>query len=300
MQELHVDTPEGLERLCAEIRSSPWLALDTEFVREKTYHPRFCLLQLSNGELAASVDPIALEDLSPLLEIIYDQAVVKVFHSAHQDLEIFHHLWDRLPTPLFDTQPAAKLAGLGDQIGYANLVNTLLDHQLEKGHTRTDWSRRPLRTEQLRYALDDVIYLGEIYLKLLELLGEKRDDATLQQAFDRLADPATYVMQPQDAWLRVKARKYLKGNQLAVLQALAGWREREAKRADRPRGWILSNEALFELSRRHPTRTEQLKRIRGLTPGIIQRRGKQLARLVEEALALPEAQWPVEKRRGRD
>ena len=295
MQELHIDTPQGLERLCATLRDSPWLALDTEFMREKTYYPQFCLLQICNGEIAASVDPLALDELSPLLEILYDENIEKVFHAGRQDLEIFHHLWGRLPTPLFDTQPAAELAGLGDQIGYARLVHTLLDHQLEKGHTRTDWSRRPLRPEQLRYALDDVIYLTRIYLKLRESLGERRNDETLRKAFAQLADPTTYVIPPQDAWLRIKARKFLEGNQLAVLQALAGWRESEAMRADRPRGWILKNEALIELSRRHPTRPEQLKHIRGLTPKVIQRRGKLLAQLIEQALELPEDRWPVEK-----
>jgi len=239
-----------------------------------------------------------LDDLSPLLEILYEEKIVKVFHSGRQDLEIFHHLWGRLPTPLFDTQPAAELAGLGDQIGYARLVHTLLDHQLEKGHTRTDWSRRPLQPEQLRYALDDVIYLTKIYLKLRESLGEREQDERLQKAFALLADPATYVMPPQDAWRRVKAHKYLQGDQLAVLQALAGWRESEAVRANRPRGWILKNEALIELSRRQPTRPEQLKNIRGLTPKIIQRRGKQLVQLIERALELPEEQWPVVEKRG--
>ncbi len=296
MQELHIDTPEGLEQLCEPIQNSPWLALDTEFMREKTYYPQFCLLQVCNGEIAASVDPIILEDLSPLLDIIYDENIVKVFHAGRQDLEIFHNLWGRLPTPLFDTQPAAELAGLGNQIGYANLVHTLLAHQLEKGHTRTDWSKRPLHFAQLRYALDDVIYLGKIHLALQTSLGERQHDAALQNAFALLADPTTYVTPPEDAWLRIKARKYLQGDQLAVLQVLAGWRETEAIRADKPKGWILKNEVLIELSRRQPKKPEHLKHIRGLTPGIIQRRGKHLVNLIENALELPEAQWPVEKK----
>ena len=297
MQELHIDTPEGLQQLCGLIQKSPWLALDTEFMRESTYYPRFCLLQVCNGEIAASVDPIILKDLSPLLEIIYDENIMKVFHAGRQDLEIFHYLWGRLPTPLFDTQPAAELAGLGNQIGYARLVHTLLDHQLEKGHTRTDWSKRPLHPDQLRYALDDVIYLRKIYLKLQESLGERQDDEALQEAFAQLADPATYLIPPEHAWLRIRTRKYLQDDQLAVLQALAGWRESEARRADKPKGWILKNDVLIELSRRQPKKSEHLKHIRGLTPGIIQRRGKHLVKLIEEALELPEAQWPVEKKR---
>ncbi len=296
MQEFHIDTPEGLAQLCERLQDSRWLALDTEFMREKTYYAQLCLLQISDGEIAASVDPLALQDLSPLLDIIYDENIVKVFHSGRQDLELFHQLWERLPQPLFDTQPAAELAGLGNQIGYANLVHTLLDHQLEKGHTRTDWSKRPLHANQLRYALDDVIYLARIYLKLQESLENLQDDASLQKELSRLADPATYVTKPEDAWLRVRARKFLKGDQLAVLQALAGWRETEAMHSDKPRGWILKNDVLIELSRVQPKTTEQLKKIRGLTGGIVQRRGNLLLKLIRDALELPQQQWPVERR----
>ncbi|MES9874721.1 MAG: ribonuclease D, partial [Candidatus Sedimenticola sp. 6PFRAG7] len=160
MQELFVDTPKQLNALCEQLRGSPWLALDTEFVREKTYHPNFCLLQVANGEVAACVDPLVLDDITPLLDIIFDSGITKVFHAARQDLEIFQHLWQRLPVPLFDTQLAATLLGMGDQVGYGNLVKKTLGLELEKGHARTDWARRPLQETQLRYALDDVIYLG--------------------------------------------------------------------------------------------------------------------------------------------
>ncbi len=297
MQEFHVDSPEGLAGLCEQLRDSPWLALDTEFMREKTYYAQLCLLQVSNGELAASIDPLKLPDLSPLLDIVYDPGAVKVFHSGRQDLELFHQLWGRLPQPLFDTQPAAELAGFGNQVGYANLVRKMLGHELEKGHTRADWSRRPLRPEQLRYALDDVIYLGRMYLKLRDDLGERLNDAALQRELDRLSDPTTYVTRPEDAWLRLKARKFLKGNQLAVLQALAGWRETEAIRADKPRGWILKNEALFELSRTRPQTPEQLNKVRGLPHGLIKRRGAQLLKLIGQTLELPESEWPREPRK---
>ncbi len=299
MKELHVNTTEGLQQLCDAIRPSHWLALDTEFIREKTYYPRLCLLQVCNGDIAASVDPIALSDLSPLLDILYDPAILKVLHSAWQDLEIFQHRWNRLPVPLYDTQAAAHLAGIGDHVGYANLVRIMLDHELPKGQTRTDWSRRPLSELQLRYALDDVIYLGEIYLKLKEVLRDREDDEQLQQAFALLADPATYSTPPERAWQRIKARRYLGGVQLAVLQALADWRETEAMRADKPRGWILKDDVLVELSRRQPKTLNQLKRIRGLTAGVIERRGTHLLKLIGEALNLPEERWPREQGKVR-
>jgi len=295
MQELHVESPEQLTTLCAAIRESQWLALDTEFMREKTYFPQLCLLQICNGDIAASVDPLSVPSMEPLLEIIYDPAISKVFHAGRQDLEIFHHLWKRLPAPLFDTQLAAALLGLGDQIGYGNLVHKLLDHELEKGHTRTDWSRRPLDDSQLRYALDDVIYLGEIYLKLRDQLAERGRGSWLREDFDLLTSASTYIVAPEMAWQRIKGRQRLKGLQLAVLQTLTAWRENQAISSNRPRRWILKDEVTLELARRQPTELKQLERIRGLESGTLQRQGTTLLKLIAEARRLPKTQWPVEK-----
>lgn len=295
MQELYIDSPSQLETLCQQIRNSEWLALDTEFVREKTYYAKLCLLQICDGKVAACVDPLAIKDLGPLLDILDNPDTVKVFHAGYQDLEIFHHGWQRLPAPLFDTQLAASLLGLGDQVGYGNLVQQMLGHQLEKGHARTDWSRRPLEQEQLRYALDDVIYLGELYLKLqAELEAQGRTD-WLTEDFTELADPSSYTIDPSTMWQRIKGRKYLKGVQLSVLQALAAWREGEAERADRPRRWILKDEVLTELARRQPQGITDLEKIRGLEAGAIKRWGDTLLRLIADAKALPKEQWPREK-----
>jgi len=295
MQELHVESPEQLTTLCAAIRESQWLALDTEFMREKTYFPQLCLLQICNGDIAASVDPLSVPSMEPLLEIIYDPAISKVFHAGRQDLEIFHHLWKRLPAPLFDTQLAAALLGLGDQIGYGNLVHKLLDHELEKGHTRTDWSRRPLDDSQLRYALDDVIYRGEVYLKLRDQLAERGRGSWLREDFDLLTSASTYIVAPEMAWQRIKGRQRLKGLQLAVLQTLTAWRENQAISSNRPRRWILKDEVTLELARRQPTELKQLERIRGLESGTLQRQGTTLLKLIAEARRLPKTQWPVEK-----
>jgi ribonuclease D len=297
MKEFYVDSKDALERLCESLRGSAWIALDTEFIREQTYYPRLCLLQLSNGEVAAAVDPIALPDLSVLLAILFDPDIVKVFHSGHQDLEIFQHRWQRLPTPLFDTQPAARLAGLGDQLGYANLVKLLLALDLPKGQARTDWSRRPLSALQLRYALDDVVYLGEVYLKLKQDLAGREDDAQLQQTLARLTNPATYSTPPESAWLRIRARRYLHGAELAVLQTLAGWRETEALRADKPRGWIVKDDVLVEMSRRQPQTIGQLQAVAGLTAKLVERRGALWLGLIADALDLPAKDWPTERRK---
>jgi ribonuclease D len=299
MQELFVDTPETLTALCERLRGSEWLALDTEFIREKTYYPRLCLIQVSNGEVAACVDPLRLEDLDPLLEVLYDGAILKVLHAARQDLEIFLHDYRRLPMPVFDTQPAAALLGHGDQIGYASLVKLLLDLELPKDQSRTDWSQRPLDEQQLRYAFDDVIHLGQLYLHMRGHLFDRERLQWLAADFATLADPQTYYPNPQSMWKRTKGRQVLRGRQLAVLQRLAAWRELRARERDLPRKWVLKDEVMVELSRRMPRDLAGLSKIRGLEPGQIRREGKTLIELIAEGAATPHDQWPRDKERPR-
>lgn len=300
MQELFVDTPAALSDLARDLANSEWLALDTEFIREKTYLPRLCLIQVSNGEVAACVDPLALGDaLRPLLDVLYDGRILKVLHAARQDLEIFLHDWHRIPLPLFDTQPAAALLGYGDQVGYAKLVQQVLGVDLPKDHSRTDWSRRPLDQGQLRYALDDVIYLGQAYLQMRGRLSDRERLQWLAADFADLANPATYVQDPRTAWQRVKGRQHLRGVQLAVLQALAAWREEQARERDLPRRWVLKDEVLVDLARRRPKDAEQLSRIRGLEPPVIRRDGEALLHQIAVATALPREDWPTEGRGGK-
>ena len=297
MQEKIVDTPSELIALCEQLRDSEWLALDTEFIREKTYYPKLCLIQVCNGDVAACVDPLKLPDLQPMLDILYDGRILKVLHAARQDLEIFLHDHNRLPMPVFDTQPAAALLGHGDQIGYANLVKLLLNVQLPKDQSRTDWSRRPLEAQQLRYALDDVIYLGELYLHMRGHLFDRERLQWLAADFATLADPRTYFPDPQGMWKRIKGKQMLRGRQLAVLQRLAAWRENQARERDLPRKWVLKDDALIELSRRMPRDPEGLSKIRGLEPGQIRREGGALIRLISEGADLPREQWPGDERR---
>ena len=292
MQEQVVETPEQLEQTCDRLRGSEWLAIDTEFIREKTYYPRLCLIQVCNGEVAACIDPLKLEQLDPLLEILYDGSTLKVLHAARQDLEIFLHDYGRLPMPVFDTQPAAALLGHGDQIGYANLVKLLLDVDLPKDQSRTDWSQRPLEDQQLRYAFDDVVFLGQLYLHMRGHLFDKERLQWLAADFATLADPKTYYPDPQNMWSRVKGRKLLRGRQLAVLQTLAAWRETQARARDLPRKWVLKDDALIELCRRMPRDTGGLARIRGLEPGQIRREGDGLIAMIRQAADLPREQWP--------
>ena len=296
MQKLFVDTPEALQDLCLQLEHSSWLALDTEFMREKTYYPEFCLLQISDGKITACVDPLSIEDLAPLKKVLFDERITKVFHAAKQDLEILYLLWGALPSPVFDTQLAATLFGLGDQIGYANLVEQLLNKRLAKGHTRTDWSRRPLDDAQVRYAFDDVIDLGQVYEKLAARLEAKDRTHWLDADFRDLSDPETYMNRPEEAWSRVKGNQHLKGLELAVLQSLAEWREKEAQHSDKPKRWILKDEVLIDLARRQPSTTDLLSRIRGIESGVIRRRGDLLLQLVQKARERPEESWPKSRK----
>lgn len=284
---LYIDTPDKLRELCASLTGIPWIALDTEFLREKTYFSKFCLLQIAAGEVVACVDPLALPDLGPLLDILLDPGIVKVFHSGRQDMEIFYHLCGKLPGPVFDTQLAAPLLGLGEQISYAGLVAELLGVSLSKSHSRTDWSRRPLSPEQLRYAADDVIYLARAYQTMLPRLEKLGRLSWLDEDFAELLDPALYENPPELAWQRVGGVYQLKPKQLSVVQTLAAWREQTARAQDLPRGWILKDDALFDLARQQPANAEQLSHVRGIDERMVKRHGAMLCRLIQEAAARP-------------
>ena len=299
MREIFVDTTEKLEQLCAALQGSEWLALDTEFIREKTYYPKLCLIQISNDDIAACVDPLVLADLQPLLDILYDDRILKVWHAARQDLEIFLHDWQKIPLPLFDTQAAAALLGYGDQIGYANLAKRLLDIELPKDQSRTDWAARPLNEQQTRYALDDVIYLGALYVKMRDELSEHNRLPWLAADFALLADPATYAPDPQDAWQKVKGRQPLRGRQLAVLQALAAWREQSARERDLPRKWLLKDDVMLELCRRLPRDLDAISQVRGMEPSLIRHAGKPLLEIIQQACQLERDAWPSDQQRAK-
>lgn len=279
----YIDTPDALSAFCARLAGVPWITVDTEFLREKTYYPKLCLLQLAAPGMAACIDPLALDDLTPVMDLLFDPQIIKVMHAARQDMEIIYHLTGRVPAPLFDTQVAAPLLGYPDQVGYGNLVKSVLNVTLDKLHTRDDWSLRPLSPAQTRYAADDVIFLAEIYQDLharLEALG--RLD-WLEEDFRRLSETALYENPPEHAWLRVKGANRLRGASLAVLQALAKWREEQARERDRPRAWLLRDDAMVDIARHRPKSLDAFKRIRGLSERLLERSGKQLAALVQEA-----------------
>ncbi|MGE3480005.1 MAG: ribonuclease D [Gammaproteobacteria bacterium] len=286
-QTYYVDGAAALDEVCARIRNKPWLALDTEFIRESTYYPRLCLLQLATDDVIACIDPLALAHLDPLAEILFDPAVIKVFHACSQDMEIFYHAYGRLPGPVFDTQLAAPLLGMQNQPSYASVVQELLGTALSKSHTRTDWCRRPLSPAQIEYALDDVRYLGPLYLKLRAQLEQRGRLAWLQEDFAALSDPARYRNPPELAWRRIRATGKLTGRRLATLKSLAAWREERARREDRPRGWILTDEALVDIARMGPDDAEQLASLRSVKRQAVQDYGSEILALVLRAKAAP-------------
>jgi ribonuclease D len=279
----YIDSAPDLARFCLQLAGAGWFALDTEFLREKTYYPKLCLLQVATPDSVACIDPLALDSLDPILDLVFDPGITKVMHSARQDMEIFYHLRSAAPGPVFDTQVAALLLGYPDQIGYGNLVSEVLSVKLEKLHTRADWSIRPLTQDQIGYAADDVIYLVDIYRELRDRLAERGRLEWLDEDFARLSSDALYSNPPEDAWLRVKGGNRLKGAALAVLQALAGWRETLAQQRDRPRGWILRDDAMLEIARHRPTSLEALGRIRGMQEAFIRHNGEQVIGMVAAA-----------------
>ncbi len=287
-----ISTHEQLKTFCTRLEGAEWIALDTEFLRERSYFAELCLIQVATRDAVACIDPLAIDDLSPLLSLLHDPRCLKVLHAARQDLELFYDIDGRVPAPIFDTQIAATLAGLGEQIGYAALVEKLLGVSLAKSHSRTDWSRRPLNDEQIRYAADDVIYLVEAFDKLYRQLESQGRLGWLAEDFATLADPATYANPPEAQWRRIKGVGKLKGVQLKVLQDLAAWRETQARQRNRPRRWILRDEVLLDLARQRPSDRVALSRMRGLEQGTQERDGTTLLALIASAGAAPREQWP--------
>jgi len=283
----YIDTPEQLAKLCEQIKKETWLALDTEFLREKTYYPKFCLLQLATPEWVACVDPIALPKLDVLFEAIYNPAIVKVFHSCRQDLEIFFQWTGQLPSPIFDTQVAAPLLGFQDNPGYAMLVSSLLSVNLNKAHTRADWSKRPLTEAELEYAADDVIYLCQIYQIMVQKLTVLGRIDWLKNDFAELTNPALYTVDPEKAWFKIKGKNKLTGKQLSIIQTLAEWREKTAQAEDRPKSWLLRDELLFDLAKLQPETVPELANVRGINERAVNRYGKELCQLITAAKNRP-------------
>ncbi|AJP71631.1 ribonuclease D [Sphingomonas hengshuiensis] len=291
-----IEDSTALANLCSRFATKPYICVDTEFMRENSYWPELCLIQIADDEEAAAIDPMGGIDMKPLLDLLTEnEDVLKVFHAGGQDIEIVYNLTGKTPHPLFDTQVAAMALGQGEQIGYSNLVDTYLGITVDKGARFTDWARRPLDKRQIDYAICDVTYLSEIFPRMLDKLRKTGRGAWLDQEMERLADPEHYRNDPDLAWQRVRVSSR-KPEVMGRLKALGRWRELEAQGKDLPRGRIIKDETLADLAGTPPRKQADLGRVRGLSAAWANNDiGGRLMAALEAAVPMPVSEMP-----GRD
>ena len=294
---MYIETSEPLRRLCAQARTEGRLAIDLEFIRENTYAPQLALIQIAVSDTCAIVDPLTVDDLSPLVEVLTDTDVLKVLHAAGQDVEVLHWHTGKLAGPIFDTQIAASMVGLGEQLSYGRLVDALLGVSLTKGESYSDWLRRPLLPSQTKYALDDVRYLLPMHDRLSKRLDAMGRAAWAAAECRKFTDPALYERDPRTLYRRIRNGKNLSSQGLAILRELAAWRDDEARQRNRPHGRVLSNEILVDLARRAPQTRDDLQRLRGLPQRELERSTDALLTVVQRGLEVPEADQPQSENR---
>jgi ribonuclease D len=295
-----ITTTEELTDLCVRLAQGDYVCVDTEFMRENTYYPMLCLVQLGNEEEAAAVDPLAEGlDLAPMLALLTDnEEVLKVFHAGGQDVEIIYNLTGRTPHPIFDTQIAMMAVSQSEQIGYANLVESWMGKQIDKGARFTDWSRRPLTERQIEYAIGDVTYLAKIFPRLLKKLVKTGRGHWLDAEMEKLADPANYANDLDQAWQRIRAPSRNPAV-LGRLKALAAWRESEAQAKDIPRGRIMRDETIADLASHPPRAQAELAKVRGLSNAWKDNDiGRRLMKVLAKAEPLPSEELPEKPKRG--
>lgn len=288
-----ITTTEELANFCAAQAATEFVTVDTEFMRERTYWPRLCLVQLGGPSETVAVDPLAQGiNLAPLMELLNERAVMKVFHAARQDIEIFYNISGKIPSPMFDTQVAAMVCGFGDSASYETLAAQLAGAKIDKSSRFTDWASRPLTDRQLTYALADVSHLRKVYAALRNRLAESKRAEWVVEEMSCLTNPATYSTDPEEIWRRFKWRAD-KPRLRALLKELAAWREREAQRLNVPRGRVMRDETLAEIAHHAPGTVRELAKTRGLSNGIVEsRQGADILAAVARASALPVEQCP--------
>ncbi|MFC0480942.1 ribonuclease D [Gellertiella hungarica] len=292
-----IDTTAALRKACEQLAQSDFITIDTEFLRETTFWPVLCLIQMASPDMEVLVDPMARDiDLAPFFELMSNGSVTKVFHAARQDLEIIYNLGRIIPHPIFDTQVAAMVCGFGDSVSYDQLVQRTKGVSIDKSSRFTDWSHRPLSEKQLAYALADVTHLRDVYKVLREELEREGRTLWVSEEMAVLESPVTYDMPPEDAWLRLKMR-LKKPQELAVLREVAAWREREARSRNVPRSRVLKDDTIYEIAQQQPKDTEALGRLRTVPKGWERSSsGQAVVEAVNRALALPRAEMPQPQR----
>ena len=295
---MYLSTSSELAEFCEHAASAKVIAVDTEFLRERTYFPKLCLVQVAAADRIAAIDPILIDDLSPLVELLGDATVTKVFHACSQDLEVLLDGLGVSCAPVFDTQLAAAFLGLRQQISYASLVESYCGVRLPKAESLTDWSRRPLDPEQLTYAEDDVRYLPGIYERMMAELVEKDRLSWVVPEMEQLCDPARVRRDPREAYQRLRRAGSLTRRQLAIAREVCAWREETAARRDLPRKWVASDEVIVEVCKRTPSSLDRLRKIRG-TDQISERDARSLIEAVSRGAACPADQCPKISRHTR-
>ncbi|MBS6974862.1 MAG: ribonuclease D [Eggerthellaceae bacterium] len=296
---MYIATQENLAAFVERARSSNVLAIDTEFLREKTYYAKLCLLQMATDDEVVIVDPFEMDDLSVMAPLLEDERIVKLFHAAGQDLEIILREVGVLPRPVFDTQIAAALLGHTQQIGYAALVHAECGVSLKKIDSFTDWSRRPLSASQRDYAADDVVYLPRLYAGMRAALEEKGRLHWLDHDFEELSDPARYEANERERFRRLKRVSQLSRRQLSAAREVAAWRELEAQRRDVPRKWVVTDEQIVEACKREARTIDELFMVRGLSDRLSTKDARAVVSLISSALSAPPDTWPELDRCGK-
>ena len=289
-----ISTTESLITFCNKIENENFITVDTEFIREDTYWPKVCLIQIAGEQETALIDPLSPTiDLSPLFKIMQNDKIVKVFHSAYQDLEIFYLLMKDLPRPIFDTQIAGMVCGFGESVGYETLVKSIIKTPLDKSSRYSNWARRPLTEKQLKYAANDVIFLRVIYQNLLERLQKNDRFSWIKEEMEELQNIDSYRLQPEKAWQRLRPKSG-EPRFLARLQALSAWREIEAEHKNIPRGRMLRDEILIEIAAHNPISLEELSQIRGISIKLATGpTGSQILNVLNSANQIPVEACPI-------
>ena len=289
---MYIASQQELEAFVDRAGSSSILAVDTEFLREKTYYPKLCLMQLATDDEIAIVDPFEVDDLKVLAPLFENEDIVKVFHAGHQDIEIIIYDIGCVPRPVFDTQVAAALLGQAQQIGYSSLVHSLCGVKLKKTDSFTDWSARPLSESQINYAKDDVVYLPKMYKSMRDTLIEKGRMSWLDAEFEEMSDPATYIADERERFRRLKHFTQLSRRQMAAAREITAWREIEARKRNVPRKWVITDEQIVEACKREPRTIDELFMVRGMRERLTTRDARDIIELAVAALDSAPDTWP--------
>lgn len=287
-----IESDDQLATFCQDLEGESYCAVDTEFIREKTYYPLLSLIQIAGEKVMACIDPFAINDFEPLRQLFQKPELLKVFHAPSQDLEILFQHFGEVPSPVFDTQLAAAVLGFQHQISYADLVFEVTGTRLEKKHTRADWSKRPLSKDEIDYAMDDVRYLMPVYRHIKQELETKNRASWIEKDLEVMSLSSTYEVDVSSQWQRLKGIQKLKGVQLQIARQLCQWRELRAQQKDRPRRWIAADDWIIEISRKKPTSIEDLALVREIPAKVVEHQGSILIDIVKESSQSKASEWP--------